>query len=95
MAVGWLCTQGVDVADTEKALTRPASDDAPFSALAFKIMTDPFVGTLTFCRIYSGEQLGVCLMLLSGQQACSGWRWQGAVAHGEHRGRGACCSAAA
>ncbi|MEO0499999.1 MAG: elongation factor G [Pseudomonadota bacterium] len=34
---------------------RPSSDDAPFSALAFKIMTDPFVGTLTFARIYSGK----------------------------------------
>jgi elongation factor G len=34
---------------------RPASDDAPFSALAFKIMNDPFVGTLTFARIYSGR----------------------------------------
>src|SRR5262249_41533057 len=33
---------------------RPASDDAPFSALAFKIMTDPFVGQLTFIRVYSG-----------------------------------------
>ncbi len=34
--------------------TRPPTDDAPFSALAFKIMTDPFVGTLTFARVYSG-----------------------------------------
>ncbi|HZG10197.1 MAG TPA: elongation factor G [Allosphingosinicella sp.] len=34
---------------------RPASDEAPFSALAFKIMNDPFVGTLTFARIYSGK----------------------------------------
>jgi elongation factor G len=33
---------------------RPASDDAPFSALAFKIMTDPFVGQLSFIRVYSG-----------------------------------------
>jgi elongation factor G len=33
---------------------RPARDDAPFSALAFKIMSDPFVGTLTFFRVYSG-----------------------------------------
>ncbi len=33
---------------------RPASDEAPFSALAFKIATDPFVGTLTFFRVYSG-----------------------------------------
>jgi elongation factor G len=40
---------------TEAALVeRPASDDAPFSALAFKIMTDPFVGQLTFIRVYSG-----------------------------------------
>jgi elongation factor G len=35
--------------------SRPCSDDAPFSALAFKVMTDPFVGTLTFTRIYSGK----------------------------------------
>ncbi len=35
--------------------SRAASDDAPFSALAFKIMNDPFVGTLTFARIYSGK----------------------------------------
>ena len=34
---------------------RPASDDAPFAALAFKLMTDPFVGHLTFLRIYSGQ----------------------------------------
>ena len=34
--------------------SRPSKDDAPFSALAFKIMTDPFVGTLTFFRVYSG-----------------------------------------
>src|SRR5258705_235290 len=35
-------------------IQRPASDDAPFSALAFKIMTDPFVGQLAFFRVYSG-----------------------------------------
>ena len=35
--------------------TRPADDNAPFAALAFKIMNDPFVGTLTFARIYSGK----------------------------------------
>jgi elongation factor G len=40
---------------TEEEDSREASDDAPFSALAFKIMTDPFVGTLTFARIYSGK----------------------------------------
>ncbi len=39
---------------TTKPAQRPAQDDAPFSALAFKIMTDPFVGTLTFFRVYSG-----------------------------------------
>ena len=35
-------------------MTRPADDSAPFSALAFKVMTDPFVGRLTFFRVYSG-----------------------------------------
>jgi elongation factor G len=40
--------------DNDKEEQRPASDDAPFSALAFKIMTDPYVGTLTFFRVYSG-----------------------------------------
>ena len=40
--------------DGETPDTRPAIDDAPFSALAFKIMTDPFVGSLSFVRIYSG-----------------------------------------
>ena len=40
--------------DGETATTRPSSDDEPMSALAFKIMTDPFVGTLTFARMYSG-----------------------------------------
>jgi len=40
--------------DGEEDMVRESSDDVPFSALAFKIMTDPFVGTLTFARIYSG-----------------------------------------
>jgi elongation factor G len=42
------------VGDDESELIRDASDDAPFSALAFKIATDPFVGMLTFFRVYSG-----------------------------------------
>ncbi|MTZ15769.1 elongation factor G [Pseudomonas sp. JL972] len=46
--------QGVNPDDEEKTDEREASDDAPFSALAFKIATDPFVGTLTFARVYSG-----------------------------------------
>ena len=46
--------QGVKL-DGETPDERAASDDAPFSALAFKIMTDPFVGSLTFARIYSGK----------------------------------------
>jgi elongation factor G len=45
--------KGVD-ADTDRPVERKSSDDEPFSALAFKIMTDPFVGTLTFVRVYSG-----------------------------------------
>jgi elongation factor G len=40
--------------DSDEVLSRPSSDDAPTSALAFKIMTDPFVGSLTFVRVYSG-----------------------------------------
>jgi elongation factor G len=46
---------GVSVSDDAEPMTRPPSDDAPFSGLAFKIMTDPFVGSLTFVRIYSGK----------------------------------------
>jgi elongation factor G len=41
--------------DNNKEEERPASDDAPFSALAFKIINDPFVGQLTFMRVYSGQ----------------------------------------
>ncbi|MFA7442116.1 MAG: elongation factor G [Lysobacteraceae bacterium] len=44
--------KGVD--ESEKEVERKAGDDQPFSALAFKIMTDPFVGSLTFFRVYSG-----------------------------------------
>jgi elongation factor G len=40
--------------DSKEELTRPADDKGPFSALAFKVMTDPFVGQLTFFRVYSG-----------------------------------------
>ena len=46
--------KGIDP-DTQAPDERPAKDDAPFSALAFKIMTDPFVGTLSFFRVYSGS----------------------------------------
>jgi elongation factor G len=47
-------TPGFDF-KTEEPVTREASDEAPLSVLAFKIMDDPYVGTLTFCRIYSGK----------------------------------------
>ena len=46
--------KGVDVDDKDVEMVRENSDDAPFSALAFKIMNDPFVGSLTFARVYSG-----------------------------------------
>ena len=46
--------RGTDPDDEEKHLERHADDNEPFSALAFKIATDPFVGTLTFARVYSG-----------------------------------------
>ncbi len=46
--------KGIDV-KTEEETERKASDDEPLGILAFKIMNDPFVGSLTFCRIYSGK----------------------------------------
>ncbi|ODR94518.1 elongation factor G [Methyloceanibacter stevinii] len=54
--------KAIDV-KTEEEVDRPASDDAPLSMLAFKIMNDPFVGSLTFCRIYSGKvETGMSLL---------------------------------
>ena len=47
-------TVGIDY-KTEEPIVRKSSDDEPLSMLAFKIMDDPFVGSLTFCRIYSGK----------------------------------------
>ncbi|MCG8558737.1 MAG: elongation factor G [Hyphomicrobiales bacterium] len=46
--------KGIDV-KTEEETVRKSSDDEPLSMLAFKIMNDPFVGSLTFCRVYSGK----------------------------------------
>jgi elongation factor G len=46
--------KGIDV-KTEEPIERQPSDSEPFSMLAFKIMDDPFVGTITFCRVYSGS----------------------------------------
>ncbi|HUJ21452.1 MAG TPA: elongation factor G [Bryobacteraceae bacterium] len=47
--------EGTSVDDPNVVLTRKASDDEPFSALVFKIMTDPYVGQLAFFRVYSGK----------------------------------------
>ncbi|GJL90238.1 MAG: elongation factor G [Minwuia thermotolerans] len=47
--------RGSKVGDPDTEVVRHSSDDEPFSALAFKIMADPFVGSLTFCRVYSGR----------------------------------------
>jgi elongation factor G len=46
--------KGIDF-NTEEETVRMPGDDQPFSMLAFKIMDDPFVGTITFCRVYSGK----------------------------------------
>ncbi len=55
-------TPGIDFR-TEEPIVRRASDDEPLAVLAFKIMDDPFVGSLTFCRIYSGKlETGMNLM---------------------------------
>ena len=54
--------RGIDPKTGEEC-TRPSSDDAPLSMLAFKVMNDPFVGSLTFCRIYSGRlESGVSIL---------------------------------
>jgi elongation factor G len=47
--------EGKDPRDQEKSLTREADISAPFAALAFKIQNDPYVGTLTYFRVYSGK----------------------------------------
>jgi len=47
--------KGVKYQKEDEAITRKSSDTEPFSALAFKIMNDPFVGSLTFMRVYSGK----------------------------------------
>jgi elongation factor G len=47
--------EGTDVNDKEKKIIRKSEDSEPFSALVFKIMTDPFVGQLAFIRVYSGK----------------------------------------
>ena len=47
--------KGVKYNKEDEAITRKSSDEEPFSALAFKIMNDPFVGSLTFMRVYSGK----------------------------------------
>jgi elongation factor G len=55
-------TKGIDF-KTEEEIVRHASDEEPLSVLAFKIMDDPFVGSLTFCRIYSGKlETGMSLL---------------------------------
>ncbi|MEN0654340.1 MULTISPECIES: elongation factor G [Hyphobacterium] len=54
--------KGIDP-KTDEPVTRKSSDDESLSMLAFKIMNDPFVGTLTFCRIYSGKlETGISLL---------------------------------
>jgi elongation factor G len=47
-------TEGLDPDDATKTLVREPKDTSPFCALAFKVMTDPYMGTLTFLRVYSG-----------------------------------------
>ncbi len=58
--------KGIDP-NSGKEVERPADDKAPFSALAFKIMTDPFVGQLTFIRVYSGHLKQGDSVLISGR----------------------------
>jgi hypothetical protein len=63
--------RGSAVDDAEQEMTRKSGDDAPFSGLAFKIMTDPFVGSLTFVRVYSGVlEVGLLVRPLSHVLSC-------------------------
>lgn len=65
--------------DGETPMNRPSDDDAPFSALAFKIMSDPFVGTLTFTRIYSGVlEAGTVVFNSVKVSGWEGW-WVGTI----------------
>ncbi|GBG73753.1 hypothetical protein CBR_g17093 [Chara braunii] len=57
--------KGTDIDDAEKEMIRMPDDKEPFSGLAFKIMTDPFVGSLTFLRVYSGVLTGGSYVLNS------------------------------
>ncbi len=50
----WTCPTSRASTPTASQITRKPKDDAPFAALAFKILNDPFVGNLTFFRVYSG-----------------------------------------
>jgi elongation factor G len=60
--------KGLDPEDSKKTeVVRHANDDEPFSALAFKIMTDPFVGQLAFIRVYSGQLKTGDSVLISGK----------------------------
>ena len=76
--------------DTEEEESRPSSDDAPFSALAFKIATDPYVGKLCFFRVYSGTVTAGSYVLNS----CKGHRERmGRILqmHANHRKDIDCC----
>lgn len=55
--------KGTALEDPDTVIERKVSDDEPFSGLAFKIMTDPFVGSLTFVRVYSGTLSAGCYVL--------------------------------
>ena len=57
------CTATSRSGDEDREAVRHASDDEPFAALAFKIMADPYVGKLTYFRVYSGK--------LEAARACS------------------------
>ena len=59
---------GIDSKASGATVERPAKDDAPLSGLAFKIMTDPFVGQLTFIRVYSGVMTSGMSVFNAGKQ---------------------------
>jgi elongation factor G len=80
--------EGTDLKTGETA-TRPLIDDAPFSALAFKIMTDPYVGKLAFFRVYSGVLTAGSYVYNSSKGKRAHWA-HSADACQSPRGKGCC-----
>ena len=83
--------------ETDEEVIRKSDDNAPFAALAFKVMTDPYVGKLTFFRVYSGTlQSGSYVLNSTKEQAGTDWTYSTNARQSPRRNlrslcRGYCC----